>query len=230
MEPVPSLREVFAALTGGSADPAAALAASGHGDLPDDLVAHAIVNYADTAPVEVAEHLSPFVVAHSGVPQGEDAAAHHLDTGDGLALLGGAPADHSDVHADVHPDVHPDVHSLLDAGADQEDHGGQGEHSGPGDHADLFFGAGEPGTPAADHAPDVATASSETHTPSTDPTGHEGWIDVTSPSFGSDDLDHPAGSDDDWTHSHTTDGDGTGPDHLDDHHGGDEVLGGGAGA
>jgi hypothetical protein len=249
MEPVPSLREVFAALAGGSADPASALAASGHGDLPGDLVAQAIVNYADTAPVEVAEHLSPFVVAHSGVPQGVDAPAHLPDTGDGLHLLGAAPAgpEHLDVHSHIDPDAHPDVHSdvqsdlhsdgqaLLDAGAtgDEGDHGEHGDHSGPGDHGDLSFGAGEPGTTAAHHGPDAAASHADDHADghaTLDATGHEGWIDVTSPSFGPD-LDHPADADDDWTHSHTTEGDTAAPEHLDDHHhGGDEVLGGGAGA
>ncbi len=49
---------------------------------PPDLVAEAVVNYADTAPVEVAEHLAPFVTANSGVPA--------LDQADGRRRLVGA--------------------------------------------------------------------------------------------------------------------------------------------
>jgi hypothetical protein len=96
MEPVRSLRELFSALSGGhsgaESDPAAMLAAEGHGDLPGHLMAEAIVNYADTAPVEVAEHLSDFVMAHSAVP-GVDPGPEHFDGGgaDGLALLSSAP-------------------------------------------------------------------------------------------------------------------------------------------
>jgi hypothetical protein len=70
MDATQPLRDVFAGLagTGGAGEPATVLAASGHDDLPDGLIAEAVVNYADTAPVEVAEHLAPFVRAHSAVP------------------------------------------------------------------------------------------------------------------------------------------------------------------
>jgi hypothetical protein len=92
------LKDVFAELTGDDAARAdEVLAASGHGDLPPDLVAEAVVNYADTAPVEVAEHLAPFVTANSAVPP--------LDEVDGdaewSALLATAPA----VETDLDPDV-----------------------------------------------------------------------------------------------------------------------------
>jgi hypothetical protein len=55
---------VFAELagTGSTGDPGGLLR-----DLPDDLVAEAVVSYAETAPVEIAEHLAPFVSAHSAV-------------------------------------------------------------------------------------------------------------------------------------------------------------------
>jgi hypothetical protein len=64
MEPARPLREVFAELagTGSTGDPGGLLR-----DLPDDLVAEAVVSYAETAPVEIAEHLAPFVSAHSAV-------------------------------------------------------------------------------------------------------------------------------------------------------------------
>jgi hypothetical protein len=72
MTPARPLKDVFADLLGdaGAARPdaAALLAASGHAHLPAHLVAEAVVNYADTAPIEVAEHLAPYVTAHSGVP------------------------------------------------------------------------------------------------------------------------------------------------------------------
>lgn len=69
------LHELLAGLSGdpdaAQGDPEAYLAAHGHSDLPADLVAEAVVSYADTAPVEVAEHLAPYVTAHSAVPTGE---------------------------------------------------------------------------------------------------------------------------------------------------------------
>ena len=96
------LKDVFAELTGDDAARAdEVLAASGHGDLPPGLVAEAVVNYADTAPVEVAEHLAPFVTANSAVPT--------LDEVDGDAdwsvLLATAPAVEADLDADLAPDV-----------------------------------------------------------------------------------------------------------------------------
>ncbi|MBX6751045.1 MAG: hypothetical protein IRY85_15450 [Micromonosporaceae bacterium] len=70
------LRNVFADLAGGrdfgassGMAPEEVLAAHGHPDLPEGLVAEAVVSYADTAPVEVAEHLAPYVRAHTAVPQ-----------------------------------------------------------------------------------------------------------------------------------------------------------------
>ncbi len=67
-------------------DPEAYLAANGHPDLPADLVAEAVVSYADTAPVEVAEHLAPYVTAHSAVP------VEDVSSADWFGLLTTAPA------------------------------------------------------------------------------------------------------------------------------------------
>lgn len=74
------LRELLADLVGDAgarqaygSDPAGYLAAHGHPDLPEPLVAEAVVSYADTAPVEVAEALAPFVAAHGPVPGAEQA-------------------------------------------------------------------------------------------------------------------------------------------------------------
>ncbi|WP_328468304.1 hypothetical protein OHA21_51430 [Actinoplanes sp. NBC_00393] len=90
MEPARPLRDVFADLTGAgnaTGDPADLLRDQGHA-LPDDLVAEAVVSYADTAPAEVAEHLAPYVTAHSVV----GAADGTGDETGWLELLATAPA------------------------------------------------------------------------------------------------------------------------------------------
>jgi hypothetical protein len=95
MEPARPLHDIFselardpAAQRGEGAEPGDALRAGGHGELPDALVAEAIVSYAGTAPAEVAEHLAPFVTGHGPVPY-EDPAG--LDVTHGLDLLATAP-------------------------------------------------------------------------------------------------------------------------------------------
>jgi hypothetical protein len=254
MTRVPSLRELFSRLAGESADPHAALEAAGYGGLEPHLVDEAIVNYAHGAPVEVAEHLSPFVVSHSGVPQGDEGVVVP-DTADGLARLSGAPvgtdlppdrleADH-DTHHDGHGVDHldaaytsalslrpgPSEHGLSEHGLSE--HGPEaGSDTGPG-HTDLSFGAGERGpddqvTRAdADHGPGDADTDHAVlpGTPAQEP----GWLDVTGvdgqPTF---DVQH-----DDWTqghHDHLQESDPGHPDLDDDHHDPGEVLGGGAGA
>ncbi|GIE33784.1 hypothetical protein Ait01nite_068290 [Actinoplanes italicus] len=84
MEPARPLREVFAELagTGSTGDPGGLLR-----DLPDELVAEAVVSYAETAPVEIAEHLASFVSAHSAVGSEAPALAGWLD------LLATAPVE-----------------------------------------------------------------------------------------------------------------------------------------
>ncbi|HET6532972.1 MAG TPA: hypothetical protein VFH03_20475 [Actinoplanes sp.] len=109
------LRDVFADLAGapGAADdPAALLRDHGHPELPDDLVAEAVVSYADTAPVEVAEHLAPYVTAHSAV--GADPAAGDETAVGWLDLLGTAPAGDS---ADI-DDLPPATDGFDDDGLD----------------------------------------------------------------------------------------------------------------
>lgn len=97
MEPVRPLHDIFAGLAndpaagrGEGAEPGDALRAGGHGELPEALVAEAIVSYAGTAPAEVAEHLAPFVTGHGPVPP-EDPAATGLDLAHGLDLLATTP-------------------------------------------------------------------------------------------------------------------------------------------
>jgi hypothetical protein len=94
VEPARPLRSVFADLAGedggdpATVGPAEVLGANGHADLSDGLVTEAVVNYADTAPFEVAEHLAPFVRANSSVPTGDTSAAPELDW---FGLLATAP-------------------------------------------------------------------------------------------------------------------------------------------
>jgi hypothetical protein len=68
------LQQVFAELPGSGTDPAAALEAAGYADLPGELITEAILSYAQAAPLEVAEHLAPFVVANGPIPPDVDAS------------------------------------------------------------------------------------------------------------------------------------------------------------
>ena len=131
------LRDVFGDLAGdGDAGHAAeALRAGGHGDLPDSLVAEAVVNFADTAPVAVAEHLSAYVMAHSPVPFDASGAPLDADPGDWLDLLATAPA----------PVVDDDPTGRVDDHAPQD-----GAAAGQHPTFDLDFGTGDIGQ--VDHA------------------------------------------------------------------------------
>jgi hypothetical protein len=116
LERARSLRDVFASMSQGSADPATTLARAGHPDLPGPLVTEAIISYSDAAPVEVAEHLQPYVVANSAVPAADGHPYPATDLPAAFSLLASAPAP---VDAEGHDpyDVHPgDQHSLLDDG------------------------------------------------------------------------------------------------------------------
>lgn len=139
------LRDLLADLVGDAsarqaygADPAGYLAAHGHPDLPEQLVAEAVVSYADTAPVEVAEALAPYVSGHGPVP---DPDAH----GDWFELLTTADAADDDPFGEQ-----PDVVEALDEWTDP---------------AELDFGAGAPSSvddvdhgPVADDTPDDSVA------------------------------------------------------------------------
>jgi hypothetical protein len=88
-----SLREVFDGLVGEDRrdlDPTGLLREHGF-DLSDDDVSEALVNYAYSAPVEVAAHLQQYVMAHSPVLLSEP-AVDGLTAADGLDLLTTAPA------------------------------------------------------------------------------------------------------------------------------------------
>lgn len=158
-----SLHELFAALGGSGDDPAAALRAAGFGDVPDHLVTEAIVHYAGTAPLEVAEHLAPFAVAHGPVPALDPVAASTTLHG-GLTLLASAPpadAPFVDHDAPDGPVVHdPDDHAGdgvghldVDPSALDDDGSAHPVVQHPAVHPDAAHGpaTGAPHGPAADH-------------------------------------------------------------------------------
>jgi hypothetical protein len=131
MASVRPLRELLADLVGDagarSGGPEAYLAEHGHPDLPPDLVAEAVVSFADTAPPEVAEHLAPFVTAHTA---GDEESADWFD------LLASAPSDPADDLDQLDDD--PEPWSMDDFDSDP----------GPG----LDFGAGADAVDDVDHA------------------------------------------------------------------------------
>jgi hypothetical protein len=156
MDATQPLRDVFAGLAGagGAGEPATVLAANGHEDLPDGLIAEAVVNYADTAPVEVAEHLAPFVRAHSAVPGAADAAPSWL------AAVGSAP---TNVDA-MGLDPAGPGHDLDDVGAGastapsivaSDDSGGTEDHYGHGDTAADGQAPGDARWSTPDQGPDL---------------------------------------------------------------------------
>lgn len=110
MADVRPLKELLADLVGTAGthahDPAEYLADHGH-DLPPDLAAEAVVNFADTASPEVAEHLAPFVTAHTAGVEPES---------DWFALLTTAPVEPADedVEADVDDAAELDLDGDLD--------------------------------------------------------------------------------------------------------------------
>jgi|SRR5690606_11310773 len=121
-----------AAVTG--AAPEEVLREAGY-DLPDALVAEAIVSYAGTAPAEVAEHLAPFVTAHGPVPPADPTAATP-ELADGLALLASAPVpDLADIEAEA---ALPQEGAASDA-----EEADQGTPEPAADPFDLDFGGGE---------------------------------------------------------------------------------------
>jgi hypothetical protein len=169
------LRDVFDELagdptvTGPAADPADVLARSGHGDLPGPLVAEAIVSYADTAPVEVAAHLAPFVTAHSAVPLAGPGAAELADPAAGLDLLATAPAgrdgdgagqDGDGAGQDGGSDGGLDAGRDGGQGAGQDGGQGAGQDAGQDGSLEPDFGAGDRSGPGAPDDP-LAVAGSD---------------------------------------------------------------------
>lgn len=134
-------------------DPEAYLAAHGHPDLPADLVAEAVVSYADTAPVDVAEHLAPYVTTHSAVPADEP------PTDDWFGLITTAPTDDLDTD--------PDIDDFSDDNVAPDHHDGPGLDFGTGSVDDLDApsaddtdgdtdGSGDAPDDTSDDSPDAA--------------------------------------------------------------------------
>jgi hypothetical protein len=139
------LRELLADLVGDAAaragGPEAYLAEHGHTDLPPDLLAEAVVSFADTAPPELAEQLAPFVTAHTA---GEE------------------PADWFDLLTTASPDLTGDVDGVdeVDDGPEPEDDPWPDLGTDPG--ADLDFGAGSlDDVDGANERPDHAAEPAE---------------------------------------------------------------------
>jgi hypothetical protein len=156
MASVRPLRELLADLVGDagahSGGPEAYLAEHGYPDLPADLVAEAVVSFADTASPEVAEHLAPFVTAHT---------AGDEDAGDWFDLLASAEA--------------PDDPEVLDGDPDPWSVADFDSDPGPG----LDFGAGAvDGIDGVDHA---AALDDEAHTDWPTAVEHHAAPDITEP-------------------------------------------------
>jgi hypothetical protein len=163
------LREVFADLVGApSDDPDALLRDQGHPGLPDDLIAEAVVSYADTAPVEVAEHLAPYVTTHSAV--GADPVPGDEPPAGWVDLLSTAPAGDPAEIDDLPPaaegfDDGVDLDfgmgaEPIEIGDDAEDHDLDGPVDTLADPAELDDGAEAidwaPADPPADPVADPA--------------------------------------------------------------------------
>jgi hypothetical protein len=151
MDTTRPLHDVFSGLAGtaGGAEPADVLRANGHEALPDGLVAEAVVTYADTAPIEVAEHLSAYVAAHSPVPR-TDAG---IEAPSWLDALATAPAG-VDIPGDPDPGGDLDA-GVADPAAAWSAPAGAAAAEDDFDDADgAGFGAGAegPATDAADEA------------------------------------------------------------------------------
>lgn len=214
------LRVVFDELATGGAesgsDPAEVLRASGHADLPDGLVAEAVVSYADTAPIGVAEHLAPYVMAHSPVPvlppdsdaTSADASGANGDDGglswyEALATTP-APSDADPAngldyaHIDHAGLDHPGFdHPGFDQPGPDHDIAGGVMPDGAADHGDLGFGHGDPGPDAAALTwTDPSGLDTDTTTAFDQPDPFDQSADLDDPSHGgwsADDSD--AGSD-----------------------------------
>jgi hypothetical protein len=131
-EPRP-LHEVFGERANQLAeDRHAALDEAGHPGLPDELLAEAVVSYADTAPAPVAEQLAPFVTAHTAERFGEPGGAG-ADLSHGLELLAAAPAATGTDLDDADLPAGPDPAGPGPAGPDPADLD-FGGGAGPGDH------------------------------------------------------------------------------------------------
>lgn len=117
-----SVRSVLDDLVGAgeaAGDAAQALRAAGHEDLAPELVAEAVVSFAAVAPPTLAEHLAPFVTAHSPAAVDADPAPVGADAGWGLELIATAPvADLADLGDATDPSGRDPLDRLDSVGPD----------------------------------------------------------------------------------------------------------------
>jgi hypothetical protein len=167
-------------------DPEAYLAANGHPDLPPDLVAEAVVSYADTAPVDVAEHLAPYVTTHSAVPADEP------PTDDWFGLITTAPADDLDTD--------PDIDDFSDDGVAPDHHHDPALDFGTGSVDDLDAPTADDSDDDTDDDTDDARNDGSGDTP--DNGQGPAWADLDAANanldaLDADDLDDDSDEDDD---------------------------------
>jgi hypothetical protein len=198
-----------------SQDRRATLEEAGHPDLPEALVAEAVVSYADTAPHPVAEHLAPFVTAHHAARHGEPAGPE-AELSHGLHLLASAPSG-----SDIGAPGEGDAAVVADIDLDQlaPEHGAPepadafaaGDAGGPEDQADLLV-APEFGGGAAEDAhgsPGGLTAEEGGPPPETGGTGDEQLpVGPENPFVDAVDESVAAGSEPDGSHLDGSDPDG----------------------
>lgn len=124
-----------------AADPAGLLESAGHAGLPEELVAEALISFADTAPPAVAEHLAPFVMARGPIAESDADPAEP----DGLALLAAAPpqttGDELDGDLPATPESMDEAHTGTGWSSDDLDFGTGSELEFTDAPADDFDGA-----------------------------------------------------------------------------------------
>lgn len=134
-----------------------ALAEHGHGELDPTLFGEALVHYADTAPIEVADALSPIVMSSSAVPFDPDldpVTASDDPPPDADDAMG--EQESSDDDADVaREDVDPDA--FDDAGRDPTEVDGTNDVRQPVPEPDEFGQGAQP--TAGDGDPDGASVA-----------------------------------------------------------------------
>ncbi|RSM64513.1 hypothetical protein DMB66_19485 [Actinoplanes sp. ATCC 53533] len=165
MAPARSLHEIITGLTGEagtSDDLAAALHAGGYPDLPQDLLAEAVVSFAHTAPAEIAEQLAPFVMAHGPIAHGDTTAGDIGRLPDLLAAARAAEPDGGSV-LEI-PEIDPPADTGDVGAADLLDEEGSASTDAPAgpwsDLPDTAFGHGadhDRTEPADDVALDAVT-------------------------------------------------------------------------
>jgi hypothetical protein len=198
MQPARPLRDVLTDLVG-EADapgPADVLAANGHADLPDELVAEAVGSFADTSPLEVAEHLSTYVMANSPVPQPD---APPVDLASWLDAVTSAPPPGSDIDPTALIDDGGALHesSYEPAAVEVDDlHFGHGHAAAAPDHHVSTVDSFEDGY---DGAPALASPDGTYDSAAPDPADldHFPPLDDLPPlDDGDDDTDDPDDPDD----------------------------------